>query len=109
MSPDLIQFGVAGLMFAIAWKVLDKVPGFTNGTHKVTQALVDLSKSMKRLAEQSAEQTGYLRELHEAHLGYDSRRPDNSYRWHNSAAREADIEETRQLVGEVHGQVVKNG
>lgn len=107
MNPDLIQFGAAGLLFAIAWKVLDKVPGFTNGAYKTTQALVDLSKAMKKLAEQSGKQTSYLRELHDAHLGYDSTRPDNSYRWHNSAAREKEIEETRVLVGEIHSQIHK--
>ncbi len=105
MSPDLIQFGVAGLLFAITWKVLDKIPGFTNGAHKATDALVKLSTTMEKLVDQSIEQTDYLKELSDAHIGYDSKRPDGSYRWHNSTLREKDIEETREMVGEIHDRV----
>lgn len=107
MNPDLLQFGAAGLVAALAWKILDKVPGFTNGAHKVTSALVTLSTTMEKLAAQSAKQTDYLRDLSEAHTGYDSKRPDGSYRWHNSVAREKDIEETREIVGELREKVAQ--
>ena len=104
MDPDFLNFGVAGLLAAIVFKLLDKIPYLKNGNYKLGERVVS---ALEDFTKESKLQTDCLKELTEAHSGNFARRPDGTFKWHNNPDREKDIKETRAIAGDILHKVKK--